>query len=189
VTYTLIQAPSAFLVDIGFDLSQVGYALGVPQTISGLIGACVAAVIVNWQGLKKTAWILIWITLAGISGMLLLSTLPNPSLQTLTAIIFVWGFASPFFLVLLITALYRWTCLTQTATDYTIMASAAFLGISLAPALYGLVAGALDWTSFYIIMGLMVFAVGYAFIRFYDRIDELVNIRNAAKKDVAVNAT
>ena len=178
VMYMLIQAPSAFLVDIGFTLNEVGYALGVPQTIAGLVGACTAAVVISGLGLRRAAWVLTGITLVGITGMGLLAVLPDPSLTVLTVVIFVWGFAAPFFVGLLITALYRWTSLSQAATDYTLMASAAFAGISLAPGLYGMIAGVLNWPAFFMISSALVILVGFSFVKTYDVVQPLVDERN-----------
>jgi MFS family permease len=93
--------------------------------------------------------------------------------------IFIWGFASPIFIVLLLTALFSWADKAQTATDFTLMNSFAFLGIFLAPGLYGFIAGQFSWTVFYIVGAVMVMITGAAFAFVINPVQRLVDERNA----------
>jgi MFS family permease len=179
VMFMLIQAPSAFLVDIGFDLGEVGYALGIPQAIAGLLGAVAAAMTINAKGIKTSAWIFVVVMLVGVFAMLRLSLAETPSMTELSISIFIWGFASPIFIVLLLTALFSWADKAQTATDFTLMNSFAFLGIFLAPGLYGFIAGQFSWTVFYIVGAVMVMITGAAFAFVINPVQRLVDERNA----------
>jgi MFS transporter, putative signal transducer len=161
----------AFLTDKGLSLGQIGLIAGATNSIMAVLAMLFGANLVRRFGVKKSASVMIPISLLAVPAVLWLVLAPSPSLVAVVLVVaWLTLVTTPITLCVLVARL-GWTSRGQVGTDFTVQASAYFGGFLLATAVAGPLAEWLGWLGFFMLQaGLMLCSIIY-FVVQHDRIE------------------
>ncbi len=167
-----------FLVDKGVTLTQIS----IISAVAGLCGSGLAAattpILIAKIGLKKAATIgLCVIPFQGGTFAVFALMSQLPPLPIFIALISLLGFGVSLYDISVNNSRFRWASKAQSGTDYSLQSSVWNCGISVAASLAGFVAGATSWSVFYVISTVIGIAVALSYILMFNRVEELVQIR------------
>jgi len=174
-----VQIPSAvigvFLNSKGFSLSEIGIAIGIAASLGAGVSIAAGTFTIRRLGVKRTAWITLFLGLFALPPFLWLATQETTTLSILIAIIF-WGalMTAPIRMTFYAARL-KWTGPKQAGTDFTLQQSAWFLGYGGSLLIGGIAAGSVGWVGVFILNGVLVTAVILAFIALFDRFERLTS--------------
>ena len=179
---------SAFLIDEGFSVTQVGLILGIIVVLGMFMGIYGAVFALNLIGLKSTLRV---IAISALPSFLPAIWLAQPGrtstfftilcLAVPTAII-------ALLYVVFVVARLGWTSQLQAGTDYSIQ-SAIFRGASMAAiGVGGFLAAWLNWRGFFVAYPLMIIVVSVGFYLVSDHLSDLVERRHAAERESTLAA-
>lgn len=153
VCYKLPDAVSGVMVtpfyhEMGYTGTQIGTVTKVYGLIATLLGAFMAAAIINFLGLYRS--LLISAILIGITNLGYLLILATPSISMLMVAIsaenFISGFSSALFIMFLGLLCDR----NASATQYALLSALAAIGVRLLGGGSGILADSIGWESFFI---------------------------------------
>ncbi|MEM7017071.1 MAG: MFS transporter [Pseudomonadota bacterium] len=169
---------SAFLVDPGVALSDIGIILPIAGFIGAGGGAFITPFIVHYLGLKG----------AGVAGMIFLpiegltfawlSTLNVlPGTILLTFILSMLFFTTSIYSYAVNNSRFRWASKSQAGTDFSMQSSIWNFGVWAAGSSAGFIAAWFGYTMYFIIAAVLAtsFAAWYVFM--FDYLERLVQIR------------
>lgn len=173
-----------YLSDLGFSVERLGL-LFAPAT---LIGAIFGAVLCGWclrrLGYRITMLLAAVGVLLAVIPIVWLGSLPAPSFL----IVFLVSLNSLALTSLLdITfqaARLKWASKSQAATDYTTQVVTMLAGMSLATAIGGFLAEHLGWFYYFLAAGILISGTCFLLYGVFDRIEALVDLRDAREADV-----
>jgi MFS family permease len=172
----------AYLVDVGFTVKQIGPLILAPATLLGtVIGATLTAWFLNRFGYKTTILVSAFLMIPTVIPIIWMGSIEKPSLLT---VFFVTlnGIILPTFLTIAMAASrLKWSSKTQAATDYTAYVVAATAAGATALGIGGVVAQYLGWHMYFLVSGLFVTACCFVFYMLFDKIEAIVEARDAAE--------
>ena len=171
-----------FLVDMGLTLAQIG----VFSAFAGVFGSGVAAVttpiLIKQIGLKKTAFVGLCVIPVQAAVLYSFAKMPQlPALPIFIAVMALMGFGVGLYDISVNNSRFRWASKAQSGTDYSLQSSVWNCGISVAATLAGIVADITAWPAFFVIAGTIGAGVALCYILMFNRVEELVQIREAAE--------
>lgn len=171
---------SAFLVDKGVSLGDIGIATGIALGVTGIVGAVVGPPIMARLGPLWTMRLSALLLLSSFGVMVAIAN--ATSLGRIELILaMTWYEASVFlYIALLVASQMRWSDRGQVATDMTFQSAAFFLGTTIGSAVSGPLAAALGWPVYFMAIGLFSAATAFHFIFWYPRIEAKVAARGGA---------
>lgn len=147
-----------FLSDAGLDLDEIGWLLGTVGFVSGLLGAVAGGALVTPLGRRRALLLFGVLQGASLAGYAYAALVPSPEL--LPWVCGAEHFAGGMATAALFTCMMDWCARENSATDYTIQASAVVIATIGAGALGGFSATELGYaTHFLLAIGLSALAV------------------------------
>jgi len=170
----------AYLVDVGFTVKQIGPLILAPATLFGtVIGSSFTVWFLNRYGYKTTILLSAFLMIPTVVPIIWMGSLENPSLL-IVFLVTLNGIILPSFMgVAMAASRLKWSSKTQAATDYTAYIVVATASGSLALGVGGVMAEHLGWTVYFSISGALVTACCFLFHGLFDRIEALVDARDA----------
>lgn len=172
----------AYLVDVGFSVGQIGPFILAPATLVGtLIGATLTIWFLNRFGYKATILTSAFLMVPTVIPIIWMGTLGSPSLL-IVFLVTLNGIILPSFMgVAFAASRLKWSSKTQAATDYTVLIVIASAAGSAALGIGGVLAEHLDWALYFAVAGVFVTGCCFVFYLLFDRIEALVDHRDAAE--------
>lgn len=171
-----------FLVDLGFSVGQIGIRIIAPATLIGtILGAVLTVGFLNRFGYRRTLVAGTVLMVPTVLPIIWLGNLDAPGLLTVFAVTLNGIFLPSFIQVAMAGARLKWASRTQAATDYTAQIVAMSAAMSLALAVGGFLAEQLGWTLYFLVSGLFVVVSCCALFMLFDRVEALVDARDAAE--------
>lgn len=138
-----------YLVDAGFSLDDLGVLLGTFGFVAGLLGALAGGMASS--KLPRGTALRSFALLQGLSlfGYAAIASLQGPSSALVTVAICAEHFAGGMATAALFTAMMDWSRRAQSATDYTVQASAVVLSTGIATTLSGVLAEGLGYPGLF----------------------------------------
>ncbi len=171
-----------YLSDLGFSIGELAFLLAPATLLGTVFGATVTSWCLRRFGYKSTMLLAAFGILLAVIPIIWLGSLPNPTFSvvftvTLTAI------ALPSLLdVTFQAARLKWASRTQAATDYTTQIVTLMAGVSLATAIGGFLAEHMGWFFYFLLAGTLISATCFLLYFVFDRIEMLVEARDAAEQ-------
>lgn len=171
-----------YLSDLGFSIGELAFLLAPATLLGTVFGATVTSWCLRRLGYKTTMLLAAFGILLAVMPIIWLGSLRNPTfsvvfLVTLTAI------ALPSLLdVTFQAARLKWASRTQAATDYTAQIVTLMAGLSLATAIGGFLAEHMGWFFYFLLAGTLISATCFLLYFAFDRIEMLVEARDAAEQ-------
>jgi MFS family permease len=172
-----------FLADRGLTLTQFGILAPVSVIAAFGAGAIATPLLVDRLGMRRTA--LIGIALLPLEGAFFcaLALMPTlPSLPVVAALFATAAFGVSIYTFIVNNSRFRWVSKAQAGTDYSLHSSIWNFGIWVAGSAAGVVAGALGWVTFFPLAAALATAFGVFYFVTFDRIEALVQRREAAEQ-------
>ncbi len=135
-----------YLHDAGLSIGDVGWLLGTVGFVAGMLGALAGGALVNRLGRQRALLGFGAAQAATVAGYALLA-LGSPDRGALYALCGVEHFASGMATAALFTCMMDWSRAGESATDYTVQASAVVIATGGAAALSGVSAEALGYAA------------------------------------------
>lgn len=136
---------SAFLIDVGLTIPDIGKLLGTVGSVAGLLGALTGGALVTPLGRRRALIIFGLCQAAAVAGYIFL-TIGQPSRTDFIVACFAEHFASGLGTAALFTAMMDWSRRDHAATDYTVQASAVVIATQIVVMASGLIADAFGFT-------------------------------------------
>ena len=169
-----------FLADKGLTLTQFGMLAPVSAIAAFGAGAVATPFLVDRFGMRRAA--MIGIALIPLEGVFfaVLALMPSlPPLPTIAAIFGVIGFGTAVYTFVVNNSRFRWVSKAQAGTDYSLQSSVWNFGIWVAGSVAGIVAARLGWATFFPIAAVLATAFGVFYLVTLERIEALVQRREA----------
>ena len=179
-----------FLADKGLTLTQFGILAPVSAIAAFGAGAVATPFLVDRFGLRRTAMIgIAWIPLEGIFFAALALMPSLPPLPVFAAIFAVLGFGTSVYTFVVNNSRFRWVSKAQAGTDYSLQSSVWNFGIWVAGSVSGFVASSIGWAAFFPLAAVLAAAFGVFYLMTFDRIETLVQRREAEELGAEAEAT
>lgn len=136
---------SAFLIDVGLSIPDIGKLLGTVGSVAGLLGALTGGALVTPLGRRRALLLFGVCQAAAVAGYIFL-TIGQPSRTDFMVACFAEHFASGLGTAALFTAMMDWSRRDHAATDYTVQASAVVIATQIVVMASGLIADAFGFT-------------------------------------------
>jgi MFS family permease len=172
----------AYLVDVGFSVRQIGPLILAPATLIGtIVGASLTVWFLNRFGYKTTILVSAFLLIPTVIPIIWMGSLDNPSLL-LVFFVTLNGIILPSFMGVAVAASrLKWSSKTQAATDYTVLIVIASAAGSTALGIGGVLAEHLGWALYFAFAGVFVTGCCFVFYLLFDRIEALVDERDAVE--------
>jgi MFS transporter (putative signal transducer) len=172
----------AYLVDVGFTVREIGPFILAPATLIGtIVGSSVTVWYLNRFGYKRTILLSAFLLVPTVIPIIWMGALEEPSLAVVF-LVTLNGIILPSFMGVAVAASrLKWASKTQAATDYTAYIVTASAAASAALGIGGWLAEHLGWTLYFAVTGLFVTGCCFVFYYLFDRIEALVDTRDAAE--------
>jgi len=149
-----------FLADRGLDLADIGWLLGTVGFVAGLLGALVGGSLVSWLGRKRALLVFGAAAALSIVGYAYLATASFSQPQLYVVCSFE-HFAGGMATAALFTSMMDWCVGDNSATEYTVQASAVVIATGVATIFSGFSAQALGYAGHFLLGALLaLLAVG-----------------------------
>jgi MFS family permease len=170
----------AYLVDVGFTVREIGPFILAPATLVGtIIGSSVTVWFLNRFGYKRTILVSAFLLVPTVIPIIWMGALPDPSLM-IVFLVTLNGIILPSFMGVAVAASrLKWASKTQAATDYTAYVVIASAAASAALGVGGVLAEHLGWYGYFTLAGAFVTVTCFVFYLLFDRIEALVDARDA----------
>ncbi len=170
----------AYLVDMGFTVKDIGPLILAPATLVGtLIGSSLTVWFLNRYGYKTTVLLSAFLLIPTVIPIIWMGSLPDPGLM-IVFLVTLNGIILPSFLgVAMAASRLKWSSKTQAATDYTAFIVIASAAGSAALGVGGVMAEHLGWYWYFVFAGTFVTACCFVFYFLFDRIEAIVDQRDA----------
>lgn len=175
----------AYLVDVGFRVKEIGPLILAPATLLGtVIGSSLTVWFLNRFGYKRTVLFSSFLLVPTVIPIIWMGSLEDPSLLVVF-LVTLNGIILPSFMGVAIAASrLKWSSKTQAGTDYTAFIVVASAAASAALGIGGVLAEHLGWAWYFALAGAFVTACCFVFYALFDRIEALVETRDAAELEV-----
>jgi MFS family permease len=172
----------AYLVDVGFRVREIGPLILAPATLLGtVIGSSLTVWFLNRFGYKRTVLFSSFLLIPTVVPIIWMGTLEDPGLLVVF-LVTLNGIILPSFMGVAIAASrLKWSSKTQAGTDYTAFVVIASAAASASLGVGGVLAEHLGWALYFGIAGVFVTACCFVFYLLFDRIETLVEARDAAE--------
>ena len=172
----------AYLVDVGFTVKQIGPLILAPATLLGsVIGATLTVGFLNRFGYKATILTSAFLMIPTVIPIVWMGSLEQPSLL-IVFLVTLNGVVLPSFLTVAMAASrLKWSSKTQAATDYTSYIVAATAAASAALGVGGVIADRVGWYAYFLGSGVFITLCCFAFYLLFDKIEAIVEARDAAE--------
>lgn len=179
----------AYLVDVGFRVKEIGPLILAPATLLGtILGASLTVWTLNRLGYKRTVLFSSFLLVPTVVPIIWMGTLQNPSLLVVF-LVTLNGIILPSFMGVAVAASrLKWSSKTQAGTDYTAFVVVATMAASAALGVGGAIADAVGWAWFFALAGAFVTGCCFVFYALFDRIEALVDSRDAVELAGAATA-
>lgn len=179
----------AYLVDVGFTVAQIGPLILAPATLVGtIIGASFTVWFLNRFGYKTTILLSAFLMVPTVIPIIWMGTLPSPSLLVVFLVTLNGIILPSFMTVAMAASRLKWSSRTQAATDYTAYIVIATAAASVSLGVGGVMAEHLGWAMYFGVAGVLVTGSCFLFYALFDRIETLVDARDAAELEAAPSA-
>lgn len=175
----------AYLVDVGFRVKEIGPLILAPATLLGtVIGSSLTVWFLNRFGYKRTVLFSSFLLVPTVIPIIWMGSLEDPGLLVVF-LVTLNGIILPSFMGVAIAASrLKWSSKTQAGTDYTAFIVVASAAASAALGIGGVLAEHLGWAWYFALAGAFVTACCFVFYFLFDRIEALVEARDAAELEV-----
>ncbi|NJN50800.1 MAG: MFS transporter [Gammaproteobacteria bacterium] len=172
----------AYLVDMGFTVKDIGPLILAPATLVGtLIGSSLTVWFLNRFGYKTTILLSACLMIPTVIPIIWMGSLSSPTLL-IVFLVTLNGIILPSFLgVAAAASRLKWSSKTQAATDYTALIVTASAAASAALGIGGVLAEHLGWYWYFVFTGTFVTACCFVFYFMFDRIEAIVDARDASE--------
>ncbi len=168
-----------FLVDLGFSLTEVGIMLGIGAAGGSIIGALIAAALLQRVSMERSAYICIVFMLIAYIPWLFLTFLKIKSFLVAVLCLGCLGMLATPTQVLVMAHRFRWASRAQAGTDFTFQTSAEFIGYSIGAAVAGPLVATVGY-GFHYVTSLALSLIGIVIlIRTHGFIDRCIAARNS----------
>jgi MFS transporter (putative signal transducer) len=171
---------SAFLVDKGVALSDIGIILPIAGFVGAGGGALITPTIVKFLGLKGAGVIgMIFLPIEGGTFAWFSMTDELPGVVALTLIMSALFFTTSIYSYAVNNSRFRWASKTQAATDFSMQSSIWNLGVWVAGSTAGFVAAWFGYTIYFIIGAVLATIFAGCYVAMFDHVEKLVVEREA----------
>ncbi|MEM8661642.1 MAG: MFS transporter [Pseudomonadota bacterium] len=167
----MVQATLAvFLVDLGMSLAEIGALIGLGAAGGSVVGALMGAAIMKRYDLLGSAKICLVLIAIGFLPWLFLAYSQIHSVPLVLIALTTLGMLVTPTQVLVMAARFRWASRAQAGTDFTLQASAEYVGYAIGAAIAGPMAALLGWGPFFTVAmvlsvtSLAIYIVGHHFV-------------------------
>jgi MFS family permease len=172
----------AYLVDVGFTVREIGPFILAPATLVGtIVGSSLTVWFLNRFGYKRTILLSAFLLVPTVIPIIWMGSIADPSL-VIVFLVTLNGIILPSFMGVAVAASrLKWASKTQAATDYTAYVVIASAAASAALGVGGVLAEHLGWFGYFSFAGAFVTGTCFVFYFLFDRIEALVDERDAAE--------
>jgi MFS transporter (putative signal transducer) len=176
----------AYLVDVGFTVGEIGPFILAPATLVGtIIGSSVTVWFLNRFGYKQTILLSAFLLVPTVIPIVWMGSIPEPSLLVVF-LVTLNGIVLPSFMTVAVAASrLKWASKAQAATDYTAYVVVGSAAASAALGIGGVLAEHMGWFGYFTFAGIFVTGTCFVFYYVFDRIEALVDARDAAEAATA----
>lgn len=177
-----------FLVDLGFTSSDIGPKILAPVGLLGtIIGASIAVWVLGKVGYKRSMFIGAIVIFPAAAPIMWLASLSQPGLFIVQVVIFN-GIVLPSLIEVAVGASrLKWASKKQAATDYATFVVAGSIAANAALAVGGFLAEWFGYFWYFAITGIFVSICCLIFYSLFDKIESLVNFRDAQELEARGN--
>ena len=149
-----------FLVDMGFNMSQIGFLSGASAAIVGIFGAATGALLINAIGLVRFLVLLV-VGRTAVYAAFALAAYAGIGIWPLVALSAVDTFLRYVEIVALTTVFMRFASLSQAGTDFTLLSAATLAMFMIGGVLAGVLAQSAGYTTVFIVAMILSAVTGW----------------------------
>jgi MFS family permease len=169
---------SAFLVDKGVPLSDIGKILPIAAFVGAGGGALITPVVVKFIGLKGAGVVgMIFLPIEGLAFAWFSVMDKLPGVIPLTCILALLFFTTSIYSYAVNNSRFRWASKAQAATDFSMQSSIWNFGVWLAGSTAGFVAAWFGYTIYFIVGALLATTFAACYVLMFNRVEQLVRAR------------
>ena len=174
----LVQTTMAvFLVDLGLSFTQIGVLIGLGAAGGSILGALLAAWMLRRYSTVKNTAICMVLMIAAFTPWTILAFTKIDSIPFIFFSLAALGMLATPTQVLIIAARFRWASRAQAGTDFTLQASAEYVGYAIGAAIAGPLAAWLGWGPFFALALMLSLAGLTIFMRTHPFIEACIKTR------------
>ena len=143
---------SAFLVDEGLSLFDIGLATGIALLLSGVVGMTLGPRLLDALGFPRAMLLSAALLLPAYGAIVWLAQAPPAGFTTVLAIACAYELALFPYYAVWIGSMLRWAHPEQAATEMTILDGSVLLGATLGGAVSGFLAEYLGWAAYFVLV-------------------------------------
>ena len=173
-----------FLVDKGFTVGEIGISILAPATFLGtVLGATLTVGFLNRFGYRTTIFVAAFLMVPTVVPIMWMGQLEEPTLGIVFLVTLNGIFLPSFIQVAMAGARLKWASRSQAATDYTTQIVAMSLASSAGLGIGGILAEHLGWFFYFMLAGCVVIGACFTVWLLFDRVEALVEARDADELD------
>jgi MFS family permease len=171
---------SAFLVDKGVALSEIGIILPIAAFVGAGGGALITPAVVKFLGLKGAGMVgMVFLPIEGMAFAWFSTMDELPGVIVLTCILAVLFFTTSIYSYAVNNSRFRWASKSQAGTDFSMQSSIWNFGVWAAGSSAGFVAAWFGYTIYFIIGAVCATFIAAWYVLMFDHVERLVQAREA----------